>query len=153
MKPETCSLGVSRPSCAAAPAGVAVVGGGVRDVVLITGAPGSGKSTKAHELALAGYLHLEREQYPDDEAFRSAVETLTRTKAKVAVVRCCFTPGELAYWLKFTGATQHIELDPGIDTARSRVVERANADWRGELCGVERWYRGRAQTVSAGRWW
>ena len=115
---------------------------GDRDVVLIVGPPGGGKSTKAAELAGLGYRHLEREMFQSDREFRSAaVAASRRNGARVAVVRCCFDPNERTDWATMLGTTRIVVCDPGESEAKRRVAARRRPTWRGEIKAVSRWYR------------
>ncbi len=115
-----------------------------RRVILITGAPGAGKTTHAQHLAATqGLTHLEREQYPSDEAYITDVTTrAAQPDAQLAIVRCCTTLAERDEWDALTGADENHELDPGIDVCLARVRRRPGHTWR-ESAGIRAWYAAR----------
>lgn len=128
----------------------------MRTVILFVGPPGSGKSTAAKQWAERNQLtHLEREQYPTDDAYRSAVVAhASQPDARLAVVRCCPTQAEQREWEALTGATETIVLDTPIDECVRRIAKRRRAGWRGELMAAKEWHERRieAPATSSRRW-
>lgn len=116
--------------------------GSGRSVVLVVGAPGSGKSSAAARLP---GVHLEREQFGSDPAFRAEVARVCRADGAVAsVVRCCFSLEEQAEWVELAGAGEVVVCDPGLEECVRRVRARGRRQWRGEVAAVHRWYERRA---------
>lgn len=112
-----------------------------RHVVLVAGAPGSGKSTYARALGLP---HLEREQYASDEAFKDAVVAACEPdEARVVVVRCCPTVREQETWRHVMRATDVVVMPTSQAECRRRVMARGRERWRSEMHGVTWWFHAR----------
>lgn len=126
-----------------------------RMVVLIVGPPGSGKSTKAVDLAHThGLQHMEREQYGSDKAYRQAVErAAAHPHARLAVVRTCPTTTEQREWERLTVATETIVLDVDQATCTERIHARTRPQWRGEIAAVARWHQERQNVAMPSRSW
>lgn len=113
----------------------------MRRVILIVGAPGSGKTTLAKRLTPR---RLERERYPSDHAFRAAVtRACADPDADLAVIRCCPTPAEQAEWEALTQATEVIVMPTSKATCIRRVTARARPRWRGEIAAIDHWFASR----------
>lgn len=109
---------------------------------LVYGPPGAGKTTFARKLREEeGREWLEQEHYRTSKAFKRAVLRLSDSDLDLVVVRCCFTEDELNEWKALTQATEVVRLDPGPKECKSRLYKRGHKQWKGEIMGVERWYR------------
>jgi len=113
-----------------------------RNVHLITGPPGAGKSTHATTLGIPVF---EREAYPSDDAFRRAVRTACApADAQAAVIRCCPTPTDLAEWRTLTRASTVTTIATPRDECARRIYHRRRARWRSEIEAVDHWYQQRS---------
>ena len=124
----------------------------MRQVLLIIGPPGSGKSTHAQQ---SGLTHHEREHYGSDKAFKAAAANAARQpNAQLAIVRCCPTHAEQREWEPHTNPTTTTALDiPAAECAR-RIHQRHRKNWRGEIQAAKRWHqlRNELEPVASRTW-
>jgi RecA/RadA recombinase len=120
----------------------------MRDVILLTGPPGSGKTTLAYQLAADRHLlHLEREDYPDDDAYlTAATNACTPPDAKAIVVRCCATLNEQDHWQHAIQPTETRTLDTPLRICLRRIADRRRPRWRAEIMAAKRWHAERGTT-------
>lgn len=109
----------------------------VRQVHLIIGPPGAGKTTHAHTLELPVY---DRDDYPTDTAYRAAVTAACQpVDAHAAVIRCCPTRTEQTQWEHLTQPTIVTVLDLNPDEAARRIYQRRRPTWRAEIAAARAW--------------
>lgn len=121
----------------------------MRDVILLVGPPGSGKTTLAYQLSAERDLthHLEREDYEDDDAYLTAATQLcTQPDARAIVVRCCTTLEEQDHWQHAIQATEVRTLDTPLRTCLRRISDRRRPRWRAEIMAAKRWHEQRGTT-------
>jgi hypothetical protein len=115
----------------------------MRQVILVTGPPGAGKSTWAQEHA-AGQRIYEREQTNSEQHYRNSVAKMARDPNALAIViRCCPTIASVKQWQQISQCTQTLTVDPGIDETLRRIEQRARPQWRDEAQAARMWYQSR----------
>lgn len=118
-----------------------------RRVVLICGAPGSGKTTLAHKLASSENLtifDIDDDTYAGDEqAFRKDLAKLaTKQDARAVVIRSGATINARLKAQDLVKATQTIVLRTPAETCRMRVIarNRPRPPLHQQLAAVDAWY-------------
>lgn len=114
-----------------------------RRVVLLCGAPGAGKTTRARELAeLDGLDVFDRDdrQWSGDREYRLAVSRLAGDAgARAVVIRSCPTRASRQEWTELAGATDVELLRPSAVECCRRVIERGT-NVRAGLAGIKQWF-------------
>ena len=122
-----------------------------RDVTLIVGPPGAGKSTLAESMP---GVHLEREQFGSDAAYRAAVVVNARAAGAICtVIRTCVSPSEQVEWETLAASTRTVVVDPGRDVCLERVARRRRPFWQGEQRAVFEWYAAREGRLNSSERW
>lgn len=123
----------------------------MRNVLLIIGPPGSGKTTYAQT---TGLTHLEREHYPTDQLYRQAAQAAAaHDDANVAIIRCCPTHQEQHEWEQLTNPTKVIVLNLEPNECARRIHQRHRPNWRGEVQAARQWHKQRAAMRATSRTW
>lgn len=96
-----------------------------RQVVLICGPPGAGKTTHAHTLGLDVYDLDDDKWQGSDALFRAAlVELRENTQARAAVIRTGATQSARQKAATMMGATECLVIETDLETCIDRIRER-----------------------------
>lgn len=114
---------------------------------LITGAPGTGKTTYAHELAGEKGKVIDLDDFrsiaPDEETAKSwrdqAEEAAKASDTDYYVVRTLADPVERAEVAKRLGAESTVALITSPEVAKKRVLERDGADTKHQV--IDEWWK------------
>ena len=112
-----------------------------REVVLVCGAPGAGKSTFARTLGLTVYDRDDPQWAGREDIFRAALAALAADPAaRAAVIRTGSTRDARTRAADLCMATRaEVLLTPRGECIR-RVIERGRGDVRGQIAAIERWW-------------
>ena len=100
-----------------------------KQLIVLVGVPGSGKSTFAKKLEKAGYIRVNQDDLGSRKACKRAVENAFNNKQKVVVDRCNFDVNQRKCWLDL--AETHgvslksvVTFNTDLDTCKERVCNR-----------------------------
>jgi dephospho-CoA kinase len=116
-----------------------------REVVLICGPPGAGKSTLAHTLGLAVF-DVDDAQWDNNEPlFRAALEQVAKkADARAAVIRSAATMSARQAAANLCGATSVIILETDAKTCTERITQRGRTNKqsiRAQIAAAQDWWR------------
>lgn len=114
-----------------------------REVVLIFGPPGAGKTTYAKSTGLKVY-DRDDPQWTSERQFRRALETVRRDpSAQVAVIRSGATRSARRRAAELVGATRTVLLIEPQDVCLRRIRQRKRQTppLRHQVAGLETWFK------------
>lgn len=120
-----------------------------RRVVLVTGAPCSGKTSYVTDHAQPGDLVLDQDQLGQHRMQRRLAHVAAMTDGTAWVIRCCPDPTERQALAARIAATDTIHLDVDTDTLLTRARARPNA--QRHVAAVRHWLAVEAGTTPAHR--
>jgi len=114
----------------------------MREVVLVCGAPGSGKTTFARSLGLEVYDRDDARWSGESEFSRTIGRLRSRVDAHAVVIRAGATCRARADAVRLVGATRVVVLRTPLDVCVARVVERGRSrpSMRMQVAAVKGWW-------------
>lgn len=112
----------------------------MRQVVLLFGPPGAGKTTLARQ---SGLLVFDRDdaRWKNEGQFRQAIEKLReRSDARAVVIRTGAASGTRRRWQTVTGATHSFLVTQPREILVERIRRRGRADAAGTLAVLDKWF-------------
>lgn len=113
-----------------------------RQVVVLFGPPGAGKTTLAHTLGLEVYDRDDPEWRNDEARFRAALRGLARNpRAQAVVIRTGATRAARASAAAMCGATETQILATPEAVCHERIRARGRGDIRASISGATLWWK------------
>ena len=111
-----------------------------REVILLCGPPGSGKTTAARASRLT-LFDRDDPRWPDERSFTRAIARLRGDRsARAVVIRAAPTSKARDRWARLIGATHVYVVDIDAPTCARRVRARARNDLRQSLGAIPAWF-------------
>lgn len=112
----------------------------MRQVVILCGPPGAGKTTQAHMSGLTVY-DRDDERWASEQHFARAIAALADDpNAKAVVIRSGATSSARTKWAQLTDATHVYVITAPPWICRQRVTQRGRHDVRSSIPAITQWF-------------
>ena len=112
----------------------------MRQVVILCGPPGAGKTTAAHASGLKVY-DRDDAQWASEQQFTAALAALAHdARAQAVVIRSAATSSARTRWAELTDATHLYVIATDKRTCLARVKARGRADLRASIPAITQWW-------------